>query len=73
MDARGNVCLGDVVVTDGSGNIIDARGGVVAVLGVDDVVVVRSGDAVLVCSKHRTEDLKKVITALEREGHHAVL
>ncbi|MEW6742846.1 MAG: sugar phosphate nucleotidyltransferase [Planctomycetota bacterium] len=72
-DDRGNVCLGEVLVLDGAGNIIDAGGGLVAVLGLSDLVVVRTEDAVLVCPKAQCQNVKRIVEELRRRGKGKVL
>lgn len=61
-----NVTSGDVVLSDCRGALVRTDRGVVAVVGMDDVVVVRSGDAVLVCPRSRSEEVKKVAEEVSR-------
>ena len=68
-DASGNTCVGQTLVLDGRGNVVvsdDAT--LVATVGVDDLIVVKSGDALLVIPKHRAQDVRKVIDALSSKG-----
>ncbi len=44
------------------------RGELIALLGVEDVIVVRAGNALLVAKKDRAQDVKKIVTRLEKEG-----
>lgn len=60
-DAAGNVLFGDVVAADCRNVLVRSDRGVVAVLGMEDVVVVRSGDAVLVCPRGRSEEVKGIV------------
>ena len=46
--------------------LVRTDSGVAAVLGMDDVVVVRSGDAVLVCPRARSEEVKGVLEEVRR-------
>ncbi|MGL5817404.1 MAG: mannose-1-phosphate guanylyltransferase [Phycicoccus sp.] len=55
----------DVTVLDGGGVVIPTGGRHVAVLGLDDVVVVDTPDAVLVTTRARAQDVKAVVQALE--------
>lgn len=68
-DDAGNVTEGDVVTCDARRNIVLADPGVaVAVVGCDDLVVVQSGNAVLVVPRARAQDVREVVAALtERE------
>jgi mannose-1-phosphate guanylyltransferase len=63
-DEDGNTGRGDRLVVDARGNLLFADQGTIAVLGVEDLVVVRTGDAVLVCPKSRSQDVKKLVAEL---------
>ncbi len=67
-DDAGNTLAGEVVVIDGGGNIVMSDGPLVAVLGVSDLVIVSSGNAVLVVPKERAQDVRAVIDALHARG-----
>jgi mannose-1-phosphate guanylyltransferase len=41
--------------------------GLVAVVGLDEVVVVKDGDTILVCRRDKTEDIKKIVEQLKAE------
>ena len=67
----GLVLLGsrdDVTAVDASGVVVPAGGRRVAVVGLDDVVVVDTPDALLVTSRARAQDVKRVVDALRAEG-----
>ncbi len=72
-DDRGNVIIGRAEQLDASGNIIVSRHGLVALLGVDDLVVVQTGNATLVCPKNRAQDVKKLVVLLRQKHHHDTL
>jgi mannose-1-phosphate guanylyltransferase/mannose-1-phosphate guanylyltransferase/mannose-6-phosphate isomerase len=61
-----NVAFGDVILSDCRNVLVRTDSGVAAVLGMDDVVVVRSGDAVLVCPRARSEEVKGVLEEVRR-------
>ena len=65
---QGNQLRGSVTAVDATGNLVDAGDGHVALLGVDDLIVVRTEDAVLVAKKGRGEDVRAVVEALKRAG-----
>ena len=66
-DADGNTVLGDGIVVDSRGTVVIADPGrVVAVIGCSDLVVVQSGDAVLVVPRDRAQDVRLVTDALAR-------
>jgi mannose-1-phosphate guanylyltransferase len=58
----------DVVALDGSGVVVPASGRMVAVIGVDDVVVVDTPDAVLVTTRAQAQRVKSVVDALRAAG-----
>jgi mannose-1-phosphate guanylyltransferase len=66
-DAQGNIAQGSHVTLDSNGCIIYAQSGTVATFGVSDLVVVEAYGRVLVCSKDRAADLKRLVTALGPE------
>jgi mannose-1-phosphate guanylyltransferase len=73
-DHLGNVTEGDALVIDGRNNVVLAtRGRPVAVVGIDGVVVVDAGDAILVCRKERAQDVRKAVDELARRGRDEVL
>jgi mannose-1-phosphate guanylyltransferase len=74
LDDLGNVKQGEAVVIDGHGNVVLAQGRrPVAVVGLDDVVVVDAGDAVLVVRKDRAQDVRKAVEEMRRRGREDLL
>ncbi len=73
-DASGNITLGTVVTHEANGNIVvgDADT-VIALAGVSDLIVVRSGNAVLVLPRDRSQDVKALVEELKKQGHEAFL
>ena len=73
-DHLGNVADGDALVIDGRNDVVVSAGGrPVAVVGIDDVVVVDAGDAVLVTRRDRAQDVRKAVEELARLGRDEVL
>ncbi|MFO1010364.1 MAG: mannose-1-phosphate guanylyltransferase [Planctomycetota bacterium] len=70
-DAQGNFASGgaSVLAHEASGCVVHGKTGeLVALVGVKDLVVVRAGKAILVMPRERAQDVKHVVTRLEREG-----
>jgi mannose-1-phosphate guanylyltransferase len=67
-DTDGNVAVGDHVLIDAKNNTIVSRERLVAIVGVDDVVVVEDGGAILVCRRDRVQEVKRVVAELKRRG-----
>ncbi|HEX4984492.1 MAG TPA: mannose-1-phosphate guanylyltransferase/mannose-6-phosphate isomerase [Burkholderiales bacterium] len=63
-DAAGNVTVGDVHVDDARNCYVRAEHKLVAAVGVSDLIVVETSDAVLVTHKDKSQDVKKVVDAL---------
>ncbi len=69
-DALGNAHVGDVLHTDSHNNLVHASSRLVALVGVSDLVVVETPDAVLVTTKSQSQDVKHIVnqlTAQKRE------
>lgn len=67
-DCDGNVTKGDVVVEDSRNCLIHGNGKLVSVLGLDDIVVVETKDAMMVAHKDRVQDVKKLVGKLDQQG-----
>jgi mannose-1-phosphate guanylyltransferase len=72
-DAAGNRGRGDTVAVDASGNLLFSDTGLIAVLGVSDLVVVRTGDAVLVMPKARAQEVRRIVAELGARGREELL
>ncbi|MES2716492.1 MAG: mannose-1-phosphate guanylyltransferase/mannose-6-phosphate isomerase [Pseudomonadota bacterium] len=66
-DAQGNASVGDAIVKDSSNTLVHAHSRLVSVVGLDDVVVVETADAVLVASRARSQDVKLIVNHLGAE------
>ena len=64
-DEQGNVLSGDVVTHGVSNSYIQSRSRLVAAVGLDDVVIVESPDAVLVADKARSQEVKQIVAQLQ--------
>lgn len=68
-----SLARGDVVEIDGEGNVLVAEGGLVACVGVRDLVVVHTKDATLVCPREASQRLREVVQELERRQREDLL
>lgn len=57
--------MGDVVEIDGGGNVLFAEDGIVATIGVSDLVVVHTADATLVCPRDDAQRIREVVDLLK--------
>jgi mannose-1-phosphate guanylyltransferase len=69
----GNALHGTVIVKDSHHNYIDAGNKVVAMIGVEDMIVVTTDDAVLICKKGRSQDVKEIVDYLRRKQMNELL
>lgn len=67
-DHHGNVSQGDVLLDDCHNMLVMAEHRLVACVGVEDMVVVETADAVLVAHMNKTQHVKKIVDSLKREG-----
>jgi mannose-1-phosphate guanylyltransferase len=68
-DAAGNVTSGTVVLHDAAGNVVLGDPDVaIAVIGVNDLVIVQSADGILVVPRARAQDVRHAVAELERRG-----
>lgn len=65
-DQDGNVTLGEHVVIDAKDNTVVAPDRLVGMIGVEGLVVVDAGDAILVCRRDRVQDIKQIVAELKR-------
>lgn len=70
-DAQGNRVQGEAIVVDGSGNYIQSEGRLIAAVGVNDLVIVDAGDAVLVADRHQVQAVRQVVDTLRQREHYA--
>ncbi|NIA01678.1 MAG: NTP transferase domain-containing protein [Bacteroidia bacterium] len=68
LDERGNVSKGEVISVDCQDNLFYAEEGTIAALGIEGLVVVKTRDSVLVVPKNRTQEIRKIVAALEDRG-----
>lgn len=64
----GNSVYGDVILHNAKDNLIHAESRLVAAVGVDNLAVVETSDAVLVVHKDQVQDVKKIVEALKSSG-----
>jgi mannose-1-phosphate guanylyltransferase/mannose-6-phosphate isomerase len=65
-DEAGNAHLGDVLTTDSRNTLVHATSRLVSLVGVEGLIVVETPDAVLVANKTRSQDVKHIVTQLQR-------
>lgn len=66
-DKSGNACKGDVIILDSKNTLVQATSRLVTLLGVEDLIVIETPDAVLVTDKKNNQNLKKISEVLAAE------
>ena len=69
-DGHGNVARGDVISEDSNGCYLYSESRLVAVVGLENHVVIETKDAVLVAPKERVQDVKKLVFRLKEQGRY---
>jgi len=67
-DAAGNATVGDAIVKDSRDTLVHATSRLVSVIGLEDVVVIETPDAVLVADRAKSQEVKQVVAELDRTG-----
>jgi mannose-1-phosphate guanylyltransferase len=65
-DAHGNSVEGESVLVDTTGTMVFGDRRLVAAIGLEDMIIVDTEDALLVCPRSRAQDVRKVVDALKR-------
>lgn len=72
-DTEQNLFDGDVISLDSHHCTVSGNGRTIALLGVQDLVIVDTEDALLICNKNQTQDIKKILARLKAEDKSALL
>lgn len=72
-DSSGNASHDRILSRDSSDCVVHASQKMVVLLGVHDLIVVDTPDALLVCDGQRAEEVKQVVAELKRQGHDELL
>jgi mannose-1-phosphate guanylyltransferase / mannose-6-phosphate isomerase len=67
-DADGNASVGDALLSDSRNVLVHATSRLVGVVGLDNVIVVETPDAVLVADRSRSQDVKAIVNQLQDSG-----
>jgi len=67
-DANGNVSKGDVVIQDSRNCMIHGNGKLVSVIGLENIVVVETKDAMMIAHKDKVQGVKQMVNTLNEQG-----
>jgi mannose-1-phosphate guanylyltransferase len=70
-DPSGNVSRGETLLEDSSGVIAFSDQGLIATLGVKDLVIVRTGDVTMICPRDRAQEVRTLVQRLKRDPRRA--
>ena len=72
-DRQGNVARSEALFHDAGGSYVDAPGKLTAVVGLRDIIVVETGDALLIVHRDHAQKVGEVVKALEKQGREELL
>jgi mannose-1-phosphate guanylyltransferase len=67
-DDDGNLIKGDAVVIDSTNCVLKSEKRLLAAVGLTDVIIIDTGDALLVVARDKVQDVRKVVEELKRRG-----
>ena len=66
-DEQGNVVVGNVILKDVRNSIVQSNDKVVGLIGVEDLIVINTDDAILVCKKGKSQEVKEIVDYMKRK------
>lgn len=72
-DENGNICLGDVVTVDVKDSVIYSSGRTIAAVDVENIAIVETSDAIMVCRKDKAQEVRKIVDVLTKSGRKELL
>jgi mannose-1-phosphate guanylyltransferase len=72
-DENGNIALGDTITINTTNSVIYSSKKLIATVGLDNVVIVETPDAIMVCNKDKAQDVKLIVDALYVAGRRELL
>jgi mannose-1-phosphate guanylyltransferase/mannose-6-phosphate isomerase len=67
-DAEGNLTSGDVILSDAKNTLVNASSRLVGVVGLDNVIVIETADAILVADRSKSQNVKHIVNRLEAQN-----
>ena len=69
-DHLGNVSVGEIISIDSRDNYISSESALIATIGLDNLIIVNTNDALLIAAKDKVQDVKKVVDELKKRNLH---
>lgn len=70
-DAGQNRALGEAIFVDSTNTFVQSEDRLVATVGINDLMIIDTADALLVAHPDKAQDVKKVVAQLKKDGHDA--
>jgi mannose-1-phosphate guanylyltransferase/mannose-6-phosphate isomerase len=68
VDEHGNVHIGDVLHAQSKNNLVHATSRLVGTVGIENLVIIETADAVLVTTREHSQEVKQIVSQLEKKG-----
>lgn len=68
QDENGNVTSGDALLVNAKNSLVYANSRLVSAVGVENLVIVETADAVLIANRNNSQDVKNIVSQLEAQG-----
>ena len=68
QDSNGNVTSGDTLLANTKNSLVHANSRLVSAVGIENLVIVETADAVLIANRNNSQDVKSIVTQLEAQG-----
>ncbi|MBT8537166.1 mannose-1-phosphate guanylyltransferase/mannose-6-phosphate isomerase [Polynucleobacter paneuropaeus] len=68
QDQHGNVTSGDTLLTNSKNSLVHASSRLVSAVGIENLVIIETADAVLIADRKNSQDVKNIVTQLEAQG-----
>jgi mannose-1-phosphate guanylyltransferase/mannose-6-phosphate isomerase len=72
-DSEGNTVIGEAVLIDSQNNFIHSEGRMVASIGIHNLAIIDTPDAMLIMPRNRTQDVKQIVQKLKHKAHESYL
>lgn len=73
VDENGNISIGDVIQIETSNTYIYSTSRTVTALGIDNLIIVETPDAVMICSKDNAQDVRKIVEILQKHNKEQII
>jgi mannose-1-phosphate guanylyltransferase len=72
-DEQANACRGNTIAVDSKNNLINVGKKLVALVNIDNMIVVETDDAILICPRDKAQNVRNIVDALEKVGKDSYL